>query len=185
MIEIRFHGRGGQGSVIGAQLLAEAAFREGRFVQAFPYFGVERRGAPVSAFTRISTSTILKRTNIYHPDHVVVLDPTLVDFVDVTEGLSLDGWAIINTRKDPSKIGIEHPRIATVDATSIARDHGLGSKNAPIVNTSILGAVARATGVVGIDSLLDAIRSKVPAKRDENADAAKAAYDTTVLGDSP
>jgi 2-oxoacid:acceptor oxidoreductase gamma subunit (pyruvate/2-ketoisovalerate family) len=170
--------------VIGAQLLAEAAFREGKFVQAFPYFGVERRGAPVSAFTRISTSTILKRTNIYHPDHVVVLDPTLVEIVNITEGLSSDGWLIINSKKDPSQIGIDHPRIATVNATSIAREYGLGSKNAPIVNTSILGAVARATGVVGIDSLLDAIRAKVPSRREENANAAREAYDTIKMEES-
>ncbi len=184
MIEIRFHGRGGQGSVIGAQLLAEAAFREGKYVQAFPYFGVERRGAPVSAFTRISSSTILKRTNIYHPDHVVVLDPTLVEVVNTIEGLSRDGWLIINSKKAPSQIGIDHPNIATVDATHIARKHGLGSKNAPIVNTSILGAVAHATGIVGIDSLLDAIRVKVPSRREENATAAREAYDTLLMGES-
>lgn len=183
MIEIRFHGRGGQGSVIGAQLLAEAAFREGKFVQAFPYFGVERRGAPVSAFTRISTTPILTRTNIYTPDHVVVLDPTLVEFVNITEGLREGGWVIVNTRKSPDALGIAgHSNIATVDATGIARSHGLGSKAAPIVNTSILGAVARATSVVGLDSLLAAIREKVPSRREENAAAAKDAYETLMTG---
>ncbi len=138
----------------------------------------------MSAFTRISTSTILKRTNIYRPDHVVVLDPTLVEIVNITEGLSPDGWLIINSKKAPSQISIDHPHIATVDATRIAREYGLGSQNAPIVNTSILGAVAHATGVVGIDSLLDAIRAKVPSRREENANAARDAYDTLLMGDS-
>ncbi|MHC1608946.1 MAG: 2-oxoacid:acceptor oxidoreductase family protein [Candidatus Methanofastidiosia archaeon] len=183
MIEIRFHGRGGQGSVVGAQLLAEAAFCEGKHVQAFPYFGVERRGAPVTAYTRISSTPIRMRTNIYNPNHVVVMDPTLIDVVDVTEGLKDDGWLIVNTIKHPSELEIKHPHIGTVDATHIARKHGLGSKNAPIVNTAILGAVVRATSVVAIEDLLKSIRYKAPAKAEENAKAAQEAYDSLKAGE--
>ncbi|MHC1605411.1 MAG: 2-oxoacid:acceptor oxidoreductase family protein [Candidatus Methanofastidiosia archaeon] len=182
MIEIRFHGRGGQGSVIGAEILAETAFREGKFVQAFPYFGVERRGAPVTAYTRIDDKEIRIRSNIYCPNHVVVLDPTLLDVVDVTEGLHKEGWIVINTSKKPSDIDINHEKIATVDATRIARKYGLGSKTAPIVNTSILGAVTRVTGVVKLKTLVETTKNRVPAKRDENALAAKEAYENVVAG---
>jgi 2-oxoacid:acceptor oxidoreductase gamma subunit (pyruvate/2-ketoisovalerate family) len=112
-----------------------------------------------------------------------VLDPTLVEFVNITEGLREGGWVIVNTRKSPDALGIAgHSNIATVDATGIARSHGLGSKAAPIVNTSILGAVARATSVVGLDSLLAAIREKVPSRREENAAAAKDAYEALMTG---
>jgi len=178
VIEIRFHGRGGQGSVVGAQLLAEAAFREGKDVQAFPYFGVERRGAPVTAYTRIASTPIRMRTNIYEPDHVVVLDPTLVSIVDVTAGLRPEGWLIVNSTHAPSELSTDHGHIATVDATHIAREFGLGSRSAPIVNTAILGAVVRATELISIDTLLQAIREKAPSKQEENAKAAQRAYDS-------
>lgn len=181
MIEIRFHGRGGQGAVIGAEILAEAAFLEGKFVQAFPYFGVERRGAPVTAYTRIDDNPIRIRTNIYEPDHVVVLDPTLLDFIDVTEGLDESGWLIVNSHKSPGELLIDHERIATVNATKIARKYRLGSINSPIVNTSILGAVSKATGVVSIEKLSSSIGNRVPAKVDENIQAAKAAYEELVV----
>jgi len=181
LIEIRFHGRGGQGAVIGAEILAEAAFLEGKYVQAFPYFGVERRGAPVTAYTRIDSNPIRIRTNIYNPDHVVVLDPTLLDFIDVTEGLDKDGWLIVNSHRAPSDLSIEHGNVATVNATKIARKYKLGSVNSPIVNTSILGAVSRATGVVSIDMLSSSISNRVPSKIEENVQAAKEAYDNLVV----
>ena len=99
MIEIRFHGRGGQGAVTAANILAEAAFREGNDVQAFPYFGVERRGAPVTAFTKIDKKPIRVKSQIYEPDYVVVLAPQLVQAINVAEGLKPDGIVIINTNK--------------------------------------------------------------------------------------
>ncbi len=192
MIEIRFHGRGGQGAVVASDILADTAFRGGKYVQAFPMFGVERRGAPVTAFTRIDDKPIRIKFFIYNPDYVVVLDPTLVGQVDVTAGCGVsssykeqkEGKAMIlvNTAMQPSEVELKGPfKIATVDATSIAVEHGLGSRLAPIVNTAILGAFAKATGEITLDLLLDAIREGVPAKHEENAQAAKDAYEKVVL----
>ena len=104
MIEIRFHGRGGQGAVIGANILAQAAFKEGKDVQAFPYFGVERRGAPVTAFTKIDHRPVRIKSQIYEPDYVVVLDASLLKAVDVDQGLKPGGIVLINTDKDPKDI---------------------------------------------------------------------------------
>ncbi|MEM3703566.1 MAG: 2-oxoacid:acceptor oxidoreductase family protein, partial [Candidatus Bathyarchaeia archaeon] len=115
--EIRIHGRGGQGAVTAAQLLAHAAYIEGKHVQAFPYFGAERRGAPVKAFARISDSPILLHSQVYNPDYVVVLDPQLYKIIDVTEGLKKDGIIVMNTTKKPDDLGLEGCRVATVDAT--------------------------------------------------------------------
>lgn len=177
MIQIRFHGRGGQGSVVASQLLVEAAFREGKDVQAFPYFGVERRGAPVTAFAKISDKPIRDRSEIYNPNYVIVLDPSLVTVVDVLDGLVEDGMVLVNTEKSPEELGFENvKRIATVDATSIAIEHKLGSKTAPIVNSAILGAFAKASGLVSLDSLVASILANAPAKKEENAEAAKDAY---------
>jgi 2-oxoisovalerate ferredoxin oxidoreductase gamma subunit len=122
MIEIRTHGRGGQGAVIASEILAEAFFREKKFVQAFPAFGVERRGAPVVSFTRISEGEIRERCEIYEPDHLIVLDPVLLDTVNITAGLKEGGWIIINTNRDLQSRGpLEKFRVATVDANTIAR----------------------------------------------------------------
>ncbi len=179
MIEIRFHGRGGQGSVVAGKLLALAAFKEGKYVSAFPYFGVERRGAPVTAFARISDRPIRIKSQIYKPDYVVVLDAALLKQVDVLHGLKDDGAILINTTKSPEEIKFKRKvrRIATVNATEIAIKHGLGSKTAPIVNTAILGAFAKMSGVVGINAVVEAILENAPAKKEENASAAKEAYE--------
>ncbi|MFA5558435.1 MAG: 2-oxoacid:acceptor oxidoreductase family protein, partial [Methanofastidiosum sp.] len=101
MIEIRFHGRGGQGAVVASTILADAAFREGKYVQAFPYFGVERRGAPVTSFTRIDKNPIKIRSQVYTPNYIVVLDPTLMEVTEITSGLSEGGVVLINSDKDP------------------------------------------------------------------------------------
>jgi 2-oxoacid:acceptor oxidoreductase gamma subunit (pyruvate/2-ketoisovalerate family) len=178
MIQIRFHGRGGQGSVVASQILVEAAFREGKYVQAFPYFGVERRGAPVTAFAKLDDNPIRDRSEIYTPDYVIVLDPSLVTAVNVVEGLKEDGTLLINTEKHPDELELSDVKtVATVDATSIAINHGLGSKTAPIVNSSILGAFAKVSGLVSLDSLTASILATAPAKREENAAAAKDAYE--------
>ena len=182
MIEIRFHGRGGQGAVTGANILAIAAAKEGKDVQAFPYFGVERRGAPVTAFTKIDDRPIRIKSQIYEPDYVVVLDASLIKAVNVTQGLKNGGLVIINTDKEPGSVKGVEGRIATVDATTIAVKHHLGSKEAPIVNTAILGAFAKATGVVKIESIVQSILESAPAKKKENAKAAKEAYEKVVLG---
>ena len=178
MIEIRFHGRGGQGAVVASKVLAVAFFHEGLYVQSFPAFGVERRGAPVMAFLRVDRQPINLRINIYEPDHIVVLDPTLIGAVDVTSGLKENGWILINSHQPPEVFGgnLKGFRTATVDATSISIQNGLGSRTNPIVNTAILGAFSKVTGLVGIDAIALAIREEVPGKKNENAKAAREAY---------
>jgi 2-oxoacid:acceptor oxidoreductase gamma subunit (pyruvate/2-ketoisovalerate family) len=175
MKEIRFHGRGGQGAVIASNILANAAFLEGKDVQAFPYFGVERRGAPVTAFTRLDDRPIRIKYFIYNPNYVVVLDESLLKAVDVTAGLKDPGIVVINTKRTPGEMDMTQWKVATVDATSIALDHGLGSKVAPIVNTIMLGAFSVATGEVKLDSILESIPSQVPIKAAENTAACKQA----------
>lgn len=182
MIEVRFHGRGGQGAVVASNVLAVACFLEGKHVQAFPSFGVERRGAPVEAYARIDDRKILLRTNVYSPDHVVVLDPTLVEIAGVTRGLQPGGTLLINTEKSPSTLAaFASFRVFTVDAGRIALRHRLGSRTHPIVNTAILGAFARATGLVSADAVCEAIRSEVPAHPEENVAAAREAYENVAI----
>jgi 2-oxoacid:acceptor oxidoreductase gamma subunit (pyruvate/2-ketoisovalerate family) len=178
MIEVRLHGRGGQGAVVASKILASATLKEGKWAQAFPEFGVERRGQPVTAFLRIDTKAIGAHYRIYEPDHIVILDPTLLGQVNVTEGLREEGWIIINSEKSPDEIDIKgNFKIATVDATGIAIKYGIGSKAAPIVNTAIIGAFVKAIQCVGIGSVLQSIREESPAKPEENAKAAKEAYE--------
>lgn len=182
MVEVRFHGRGGQGAVVASTVLAVACFLDGKHVQAFPSFGVERRGAPVEAYTRIDDRKILLRTNVYSPDHVVVLDATLVETAGVTLGLRPGGTLLVNTGKSPSALdGFALFRVFTADAGRIALAHKLGSRTHPIVNTAILGAFARATGLVSIDAVCDAIRGEVPAHHEENVAAAREAYESVVI----
>jgi len=178
MIEIRMHGRGGQGAVVASKILAEAAFLEGKYVQSFPQFGVERRGAPVSAFVRIAEEEgLFVRSLIYEPHHVVVLDPTLLEAVDVFQGLKKGGWVLVNHPGNPEDLNIGGGyRVATIDAAKIAVSHGLGSPTQPIVNTSILGAFAKITGIVSLESLLRAIEKVVPLKKEENIKAAREAH---------
>ncbi len=183
MIEIRFHGRGGQGSVIASKILAKAFFMEGKYVSAFPYYGVERRGAPVTAFTRMDEKPIRAKYQIYEPNYVIVLDPSLIGPVDVLRGIKEDGYVIVNTMKTPDEMRkkLNFKNIATVDATSIAIKHHLGSQAAPIVNTAILGAFARVSGLVKIETVMEAIRQAAPAKQEENALAAKDAYESVIM----
>jgi len=182
MIEVRFHGRGGQGAVTAANILASAAFKEGKYVQAFPFFGVERRGAPVTAFTRIDERPIRIKTQIYEPDVVVVLDPSLLDTVDVTAGLKDDGIVIINTEKSKEevleKLKKKPSKLALVDATTIA----LEVLGLPITNTAILGAVSKATGLVKLESVQEAIKEVFSGSLgDKNAKAAEEAYNKTQI----
>ena len=177
MIEVRIHGRGGQGAVIASKVLAEAVFREGRYVQSFPAFGVERRGAPVTAFARMDDRPIRIRCQIYYPTHVVVLDPGLMQVVEVTKGLTEGGWVLINSEQPPAAFPLPPEfRVATVDANAVAVKHRLGSRTAPIVNTAILGAFARITGVVSLETVERAVRETVPVKPEENVAATREAY---------
>lgn len=178
MIEIRFHGRGGQGAVIASKILASALFKEGKYAQAFPAFGAERRGAPVMAFTRFDQKAITRRSMVYEPNHVVILDEPILDLVDVTAGLKEGGWILINTPKSPSDfIRYKKYRVATVDANRIAAENGLGTATAPVVNTVILGAFSKATGLVGLKAVLEGIKEYVPSKPEANMAAAQAAFE--------
>lgn len=181
--EIRIHGRGGQGGVTAAELLARAAFKEGKWVQAFPFFGAERRGAPVKAFARISDEPILIRSQVYNPDYVIVLDSTLIEVVDVSEGLKEDGIIIINSAKKPEEIPIKNIRTATVDATKISLELGLLVAGLPILNTPILGGFARATNELKLESVMQTIEEEWPGPAGQkNARAAQLSYERLVKG---
>ena len=178
MIEIRFHGRGGQGTVVASKILADALAKEGNYVQAYPEFGVERRGAPVISFIRIDSKPIYDKSRIYAPDHVVVVDPTLVEAIDVTEGLKDGGWIIINSDRAPGDFKFpDRFKVATINATEIAVRNRLGTLAAPIVNTAMVGAIIRILGLTRLDSLLTAIGEAIPVKSADNQKAAAEAYD--------
>lgn len=174
MLSIRFHGRGGQGTVIASKLLANALFREGWEVQAFPSFGAERTGAPVAAFLRADRRPITLHCQVYDPDIVVVLDSLLMRAVDVTAGLTAGGRLLVNSSRAPLELGVTAGiEVATCDATGIALAHGLGTRTQPIVNTAIIGALAAFTGIVSIESVLAAIPDVVPINVDANEQAAR------------
>lgn len=182
MLEICFHGRGGQGTVTAADLLAAAALRDGnKGVQSFPLFGAERRGAPVKAFARISAREVNLRSQIYYPDVVVVLDPNLTKIVDVTQGLKKDGALVINTPKKPTDFDFSKKfKVVTVDATSIAIRFDILVGGIPIVNTPILGAMPRVLDVVSLDSIQYVIKERWKGEPGEkNAQAAKEVYELT------
>lgn len=177
MTEIRFHGRGGQGAVIASEILASALFAEGKYVQTFPEFGVERRGAPVQAFLRFDDKPILLRCKVYNPDHIIVLDPVLIKTVNITQGLKPGGWILINSNQIPNNVNFEKFKLAMVDATGIAIKYRLGAKTAPIVNTAILGAFVKISGLTTLDHIYDGIKEYVPVKIQENIQATKEAYE--------
>lgn len=182
MIEIRLHGRGGQGSVIASKILAVAAFEEGHWVQSFPKFGVERRGAPVEAFLRVAKDKILIRSEVTQPDFVVVLDPSLVEVIDFTQGLKENGSILVNTPLSPTDLKLSTPyTVSCVDASKIAADHGLGSITSPIVNTAICGAFAKSSELMSIDAVCRAIEQEVPIKPEKNSSAAKVAFESTIF----
>ena len=180
MIEIRLHGRGGQGAVTSAELLALAAINQGKYAQAFPSFGPERRGAPVVAFCRIDEKPIRIRTNIYNPDLVLVLDPSILRLIDVTLGLKKDGILITNTKYSGEEIrnelGIKNA-LATVNATKIA----LEELGLPITNTTMLGALLKAREIVPLESLVDPLKNRFGRIAEKNIKAFKRAYEETEL----
>jgi pyruvate ferredoxin oxidoreductase gamma subunit len=180
MIEIRFHGRGGQGSVTSAELLALAAIGEGKYAQAFPSFGPERRGAPVVAFCRISDQPIRIRANIYEPDIIVVLDPTLLKIVNVAAGLKPSGIVVTTSKDSPEMVretlGIKN-RIAVVDAIKIAMEV-LG---VPITNTAMLGSLIRAADLVKRESFIPPLKERFGRIAEKNIAAFDRAYQDTVL----
>jgi len=188
MYEIRFHGRGGQGAVMAAQTLADAAVRTGFKAQAFPYFGAERRGAPVEAYARIDVSKIRTKSQVYEPHLLVVMDESLLELEDLAAGLRPGGKVVMNTTRRPEDVdmgaGVD-AECGTVDASSIA----LETLKMPVVNTSMLGAVARVWDVVPMDSIVEAIEDRFGGKLGRragmlNAEAARRAYEATVIGRS-
>lgn len=177
MKEIRWHGRGGHGGFTAARLLGLAAsVYGGSYAQAFPSFGPERRGAPVLGFTRIDDKPINDHSQVYSCDCVIVLDETLLDTVDVTQGLKEDGILLINSTKSPQDFNLSHSsRVLTIDATQIA----LQILGVPITNTAMLGAAIGATGLVSLDSAYKSIDAFMPQElREKNKEAVKAAFDT-------
>lgn len=178
MREIRLHGRGGQGVVVAAKVLAQAFFEEGYEVQTFPSFGAERRGAPVVAFLRMGREAIYERCGLYHPDDLLVLDQMIPESVDVSEGLKENGFVVINSRRPSSAYSnLSHFRVVTFDCDQLAEDSGLGGSPTPIVNTVILGAFAKITGLVKMESVARGIDRWVPVRPKDNIEAAWAAYE--------
>jgi len=164
VIEIRWHGRGGQGAKTAATMVADAAINEGKYSQGFPEYGPERMGAPIKGYTRISSKPIFDHSAIYFPDYVVVLDDTLLDVVDVCENLSESGAVLVNTPKAPAEVRGKFPglkaKVCTIDATKISIDE-LGR---PIPNTPMIGALMKIAGVVGIDAVFHDIEKKFAGK---------------------
>lgn len=173
--QIRVHGRGGQGAVTCAELLASAAFKDGKQCQAFPFFGVERRGAPVAAFCRIDENAIRTHEQVYEPDYVMVLDASLLENVNVAEGLNENGIIVINTTEPAEKIKLKtFAKIKTIDVTKIALD-AIGK---PFVNAPMLGAFVTATGIIKLESLIKAVEEAFSGEiAQKNVAAVKKAYD--------
>jgi len=165
LIEIRFHGMGGQGAVMGALILAEAAFSEGKYAQKIPMYGGARRGGDVTVFLRLDDKPIRRTSGIYEPDSIIVLDPTLKKQPFVKAGLKKGGTAILNDELNPGEIdlGVNLKKVATLDATGISAEV-FGVRPIPIVNTPMLGAIAKATGWVKLKSLDEPIMHQLPGK---------------------
>jgi len=171
--ELRIHGRGGQGSVTAAELIATAAFEGGVFAQAFPMFGVERRGAPVQAFVRFADKKVRLRSQIYEPDYIIVQDSTLIKDVNVFAGMKKGGIAIVNTAKPGGWAVPDGVKLLAVDATGIA----LEILGVPITNTTLMGAFAAASGEITLESMENAIRHRFPEEiARKNIEAARRAY---------
>jgi len=165
LTEIRWHGRGGQGAKTAALLFADAALAQGRYVQAFPEYGPERMGAPVTSFDRLSSRPILLHSGVTNPEVVIVLDPTLIETVDVAEGMPDGGTIIINTEKSPADIRKEinlkgSIKVFTVDASTISKET-IGRE---IPNTPMLGALIKATGLLDFNAMVDDTKKKLEKK---------------------
>lgn len=164
LLEIRWHGRGGQGAVTAAKMLAESAILDGKFIQAFPEYGPERAGAPVKSYTRISTSPIRIHSHVTEPNAVIVLDPTLLDVIDVTEGLAEDGVLLINTKESPAdlrkRLNIKVKKLFTIPATDIA----INELNRNIPNTPMMAALIKVTGIVDLEIVEKNFRGKYSKK---------------------
>lgn len=185
MHEIRWHGRGGQGAVTSSKILASAAYRSGYAgVTAAPTFGAERRGAPVTASTRFDDAPIRVYSQVVEPNVVVVLDESLLRVANATAGLRPGGLIIVNTRRTAAELGLgENVHVVTSDVTGASEAVGLIVGGEPMVNTAILGAIAKATGLITMESIQDAIADLFPpGPAAKNIAAAKIAFDSTEAG---
>jgi len=187
MIEIRWHGRGGQGAKTASQFLAEAALKAGKYIQAFPEYGPERAGAPIRSYTRIDEKPIRLHSPVTNPGAVVVIDPTLLDSIDVTEGLNDNGVLLVNSTEGPKQIrkktGFKKGKVATVDATKIS----LETLGVPMPNTPMLGALLKIQEVVAMEALIDQVKGKFLKKIGEektnaNISGIKRAYKEVEIG---
>jgi 2-oxoacid:acceptor oxidoreductase gamma subunit (pyruvate/2-ketoisovalerate family) len=178
MTEIKFVGRGGQGAVIAAQILAKVFFLGGMYPQCFSVFGGERRGAPVASFLRVDDKKIYLKCEIRRPDHMIYMAPDLVDEKEIESTLKPDGLILINNALTTNQFtALQKFRLALVDALAVSEEVGLGST----INTAMLGAYCRASNMVPMDYLEQAIRETVPAKVEANVAAARRAYELTRL----
>ena len=189
LIEIRWHGRGGQGAKTASLLLADAAFNTGKYIQGFPEYGPERMGAPITAYNRISDTPIRVHSNVYEPDYVVVVDDTLLETVDVTNGIKENGAILVNTNQKPEQIrqylnGYKG-KIYTIDATQISMD----CLKANFPNTAMLSAIIKITGVMTKEQLLNDMKesfkhkfARKPEVIEPNMKAIERAYDEVTGG---
>lgn len=185
ILEIRFHGRGGQGAKTAAKILGESAMRKGKYIQAFPEYGPERSGAPVKSFVRISDDEIKIHSDIHDPDLVLVLDPGLIKADGIMEGVTV-GTVIVNSDKSPdeirNKLGSQYLKVGSVNATAIAKD----IINSEMVNLAMLGAAAKAHPAITVEDIQDTIEEKLRGKLSgdliqKNKDAVKKVYEEVHL----
>jgi len=177
MIEIKFQGRGGQGVVVASQILAQACFEEGKYPQCFSIFGGERRGAPVAAFVRISDQKIYLKCDIERPNHLIVFDDSPLDKKGILDQLLPGGTLLLNSRGNYHAPVLKDYKVGMINALEISKKNGLGA----IVNTAILGAYVRLSGLVGLDAVMKVITEKVPTAIDQNLASAKEAYEKVLI----
>ncbi len=186
IIQVRMHGRGGQGAALASAILALAVFKEGKYVNSFPGFGSERRGAPVATFVKVSEEELMPKCKVYQADMLTIFDNTLIDLPVVFDGLKENGLILINVPAEEQEkiIGrlkkeLNVPkgvRVFMVDASNIAIKAGLGAGAIPAINAAMLGAFAKASGLVQMDSLIEALKERLPANMEKNIDAARKAH---------
>jgi len=186
MIEIRFHGRGGQGAVIASWILSYGFFLEGRHAQAFPAFGAERRGAPVEAFVRMDDSFVNLRCKVVNPAYVVVMSEKLAHSVDVAAGLGKGGLMLINSDRDAESFDALRGdfQIRTMDVSAIALKNGLGTRTSPFINAPVLGAFTGFTDLTRPEGMIEGIRKFIPNRTEENIAAFKEVYMMARCGDN-
>lgn len=174
MIEIKFKGRGGQGAVVASEILGRAFFSEGKYPQCFSLFGGERRGAPVVGFLRVDEQPILLKCQIYHPDQMILFDFSIIDEEEILRELKPNGVILVNSHQEIDFFGkLRRFRIGLIDAGPIARGLGLGAT----FNTALLGAYVRLTNLVTMRTLTETVKTMAPARKEENVQAVKEAYE--------